>query len=114
MKLAPLCIALVLVSAPALAGTIRAHDAASHIGETATVEGVVSDVVTSSSGTTFIDMDGVYPHNQMAAVIFAEDRERVGDLSHLEGKKVGLTGKVRKYHGRPEIIVHARWQISPR
>lgn len=114
MKLAGLCICFALVSAPAFAGTIRAHDAVRHVGETATVEGVVSDVVTSSSGTTFLDMDGVYPHNQMAAVIFEEDREKVGDLSHLQGKRVNLTGQVRKFHGRPEIIVRSPTQISLR
>lgn len=112
MKIASLCIALVLVATPALAGTIRAHDASAHIGETASVEGVVSEVFTSRGGTTFIDLDGRYPNNEFAGVIFSEDRGKVGDLRGLTGKRVELTGKIRTYRGRPEIIVHARDQIS--
>ena len=42
--------------------TISASEAAQHIGQNATVEGVVTAVTTSGKGNTFINFGGVYPN----------------------------------------------------
>ena len=65
-----------LAAAPALAQTqmIAAADAKAHVGQTVTVEGVVSEVHTAASGrATFIDIGGRYPNNTFTAVIFSRD-----------------------------------------
>ena len=52
MRMHFLALFLALAITPAAAETIQATDAASHVGQTATVEGVVSNVYVSHSGTT--------------------------------------------------------------
>jgi len=112
MRTAALGFALVVMFSPALAATILAGQAASHIGETATVEGTATEVKVSRGGTTFVDIDGVYPSQTFTAVIFAGDTVAVGDLSGLRGKTVDITGTIRLYRGKPEIIVKSRSQIA--
>ena len=52
---------------------ITPEAAASHVGENATIKGVVAEVYRSRSGITLLDMGGRYPDNPFAAVIFPED-----------------------------------------
>lgn len=94
---------------------ISAEDAAGHEGDFVTVEGFVRNVHTARSGSaTFIDLDGVYPDNPFSAVIFADDMARVGDVGNLMGRTVDITGKIRIYRGRPEIVVSTGKQIAAR
>jgi|ERR1051326_2488576 DNA/RNA endonuclease YhcR with UshA esterase domain len=106
--------ALTLTLSCASAATILAGQAASHIGETATVEGLATEVKVSRGGTTFVDIDGTYPSQTFTAVVFASDTAAVGDLSSLQGKTVDVTGTIRLYRGKPEIIVKSRSQIVAR
>ncbi len=113
MKLAWIVSLVVLVSTPTLAAVISPTEAASHVGEHATVEGVVSEVHTARSGkATFIDMGGRYPNNAFTAVIFERSMSAVGDVSGLEGKTGDVSGTITLYRGKPEIIVTARDQIG--
>ena len=112
MTLTRLAFCLVLLSAPALAETISVTDVGTHVGQTATVEGVVSGVHTARSGVTFIDMGGPYPNNIFTGVIFKGDATSVGDVSGLTGKKVDITGMIKSYKGKPEIIVKSPDQIK--
>lgn len=94
-------------------GTIPPEQTASHVGQTVTVEGSVSEVHTARSGSaTFIDMGGSYPNNAFTGVIFAQDMATVGDVSGLAGKTVDINGEVRLYHDKPEILVTSREQIT--
>lgn len=101
------------LTASAAAETIPAGQAASHVGQRVTVEGNATSVYTSRGGTMFIDVDGRYPNQAFVAVVFKSDTAAVGDLSSLQGKKVDITGTVKLYNGKPEIVVSARSQISP-
>lgn len=92
-------------------GAISAEDAAAHDGNLATVEGVARQVHVARQAT-FIDIDGIYPDQPFTAVVF--DAARVGDVSNLEGRSVDITGTIRMYKGRPEIIVSSRSQIAAR
>ena len=106
---------LAFVASPALAATIAPKDAPAHVGQTVTVEGVVSEVFTSRrSNTTFLDMGGRYPDNVFTAVIFSSDAGKFPNVHALEGKTVDVTGPVRLYRGKPEIILHAADQIRSR
>jgi hypothetical protein len=102
----------ICLSAPAFAAPIPAADAVSHAGQPATVEGTVSEVFTSRRGDTFIDMGGTYPDEAFSGVIFADEARVVGDVSGLQNKIVRLTGTIRIYRGRPEIVVTSRGQIA--
>jgi len=101
--------------APFARNAISTEDAASHEGGYVTVEGFVREVHTARSGSaTFIDLDGSYPFNPFTAVIFEDDMSRVGDVSDLEGRMVDVTGTIRMYRGKPEIVVTSRSQIAAR
>ena len=106
-----------LAAAPALAQTqmpaIAAADAKAHVGQTVTVEGVVSEVHTAASGrATFIDFGGRYPNNTFTAVIFSRDVTKFSNVDALDGKTVDVTGPVRLHNGRPEIILNDPGQIK--
>jgi DNA/RNA endonuclease YhcR with UshA esterase domain len=112
MKFTALGFALALTLSSASAATILAGQAASHIGETATVEGLATEVKVSRGGTTFVDFDGMYPSQTFTAVVFTSDVSAVGDLSKLQGKTVDVTGTIGHYRGKPEIIVKSRSQLA--
>lgn len=91
-------------------------EAVRHIGEEATVCGKVYGVkhVTKGSGPTFINMGAAYPENPFTAVIFGDDRK---DFSYrpedaLDGRTICVTGRVKEYKGKTEIIVNTEAQIN--
>lgn len=112
MKALILAFGIVLTAMPASAETIQPADAKKHIGQTLTVEGTVSNVHTTSSGMTFIDMGGRYPDNVFTAVIFSDDSDKFPDVDSLDGKTVDITGRVRLYKEKPEIILNSADQIK--
>ncbi len=66
----------------------------------------------SATTTTMPTKDsGSYPNNIFIAVIFASDSATVGDVSGLTGKTVDVTGTIKTYKGKPEIIVNTAAQI---
>jgi len=106
-----------LAAAPSLAQTqmpaIAAADAKAHVGQTVTVEGVVSEVHTAASGrATFIDIGGRYPNNTFTAVIFSRDVTKFSNVDALNGKTVDITGPVRLHNGKPEIILNDPGQLK--
>ena len=113
MRIMPLAFLVVLLTSPALAGTVSAADASKHLGQTVTVKDIVSGIHTARSGSaTFINMGGAYPNNAFTAVIFESDAAAVGDVSGLVGKTVGITGQIKLYKGTPEIVVKTKSQIT--
>ena len=112
MRFAIVLFVALFAATAAMAGTISVTAVGSHVGQTATVEGVVSGVYTSRSGTTFIDMGGPYPNNLFAGVIFSENTAKVGDVSELTGKTVDLSGTIKLYKGKSEIILKAADQVK--
>jgi len=112
MKWQYLGLVLALVVPPAAAGTISATDAAAHTGQTATVEGVVSNVYQSPGGTVFLDFGGSYPNNSFAAVIFPSDTNKFPGVNALSGKKADITGPIKDYRGKPEIVLKSTDQLK--
>ncbi len=108
-----LVLVLALTAAPALAETIGPADARAHVGQTVTVEGTVDQVYTARrSGVTFLDMGGRYPNEAFMAVIFADDASAFPNVHAFEGKTVDITGPVRLYRGKPEIILRDAGQLK--
>ena len=83
-------------------GTVAAANAAAHVGETITVEGMVSEVHVSERAT-FIDLGGRYPNEEFTGVIFESDAGEFSDVRAYEGRTIDMTGTVQLYRGRPEI-----------
>jgi DNA/RNA endonuclease YhcR with UshA esterase domain len=111
-----LAAALLLRTSLACAASINAADAASHVGETATVCGVVASAkfaANSRAQTTFLDLDQPYPNAPFTAVIFGSDRPNFGTPeTSLRGKRVCVTGQIRDYRGKPEIILNDPSQLA--
>jgi hypothetical protein len=86
-------------------------DAAAHIGEMATVQGLVANVYTSSKGNVFLNFEYPYPNEVFSGVIFSSSVAQFGDLTVYQGKQVQVTGQIRLYKGKPEIILESPDQL---
>jgi len=97
----------------ALAGqpVIADTDAAAHVGQTVTVEGLVAVVFKSPKGGYFLDFENAYPNQLFSAVVFASSAAKFSDLTSYRGKRVQITGQVRLYKGKPEIILDSPDQL---
>ena len=86
-------------------------EAVDHIGEKATVSGTVQKVFTSKSGTVFLDFCENFQTCTFSAVIFASDVSKFRNLSQYE-RKVRLSGLIKSYQGKAEIILNGPEQIE--
>jgi len=92
---------------------IPANEAAAHIGQYATVEGVVAKVFTSKSGNTFLNIGHTYPNQVFTGWIqTASPVNKSPMLSGIEGKHVKITGRIEMYKGKPEIRINAASQVE--
>jgi DNA/RNA endonuclease YhcR with UshA esterase domain len=88
-------------------------EAAEHIGQNVTVEGVVTAVSTSRKGNTFINFGGVYPNQTFTGWIpTGTPLASYASLQLLKGKKVKISGRIELYRGKPEIRVLSKSQIT--
>jgi DNA/RNA endonuclease YhcR with UshA esterase domain len=98
------------------AAVVSPEDAAGHVGETATVCGIVASVKfapSSPAQPTFLDLGKPYPDPAFTAVIFGDDRAKFGTPEKsLQGKRICVTGGIRLYHGKPEIILNDPSQLE--
>ena len=86
--------------------------AARFVGQTVTVEGTVASVGSSRrSATTFLNLGAAYPNQTFTAVIFRSAASRFPNPQQWEGKRVRVTGKVRLYREKPEIVLEEPSQI---
>jgi len=64
------------------------------------------------SGVTFIDMGGKYPNHTFTGIIFSNYADLFPNVESYSGKIIGVTGLVRNYKGKPEIILSNPRQIT--
>jgi DNA/RNA endonuclease YhcR with UshA esterase domain len=112
--LATLVLAAWMPGAQAGAETVvKPEDAATHAGQTVVVEGTVAKVSSSQrSATTFLNFCAPYPNQCFTAVIFQSARSLFADPQGWEGKKVRVSGRVKVYKGKPEIVLEKPSQIQ--
>lgn len=92
---------------------IPANEAAAHVNEYATVEGVVAKVLISKSGNTFLNIGATYPSQTFTGWIPpASPVSKSALLSDIEGKKVKITGRIEMYKEKLEIRINAAAQIE--
>ena len=108
--------ALALISIPALATTLTPSEAAKHVGESATVCGVVASVhtATSSKGSpTFVNLDKAYPNQLFTILIWGDDLGKFSPApSSWNAKQVCVAGTITLYRNSPEIVARDAGQIS--
>jgi hypothetical protein len=77
---------------------IPANEAAEHVGEYATVEGVVAKVFTSDKGNTFLNIGASYPNQSFTTWIPpASPVSKSPLLTRIEGKHIKITGRIEMY-----------------
>ncbi len=112
MKITSLLLGLCLLSTPAFAQTIPPQDAASHVGKSVTVRGVVDEVHTSNRGNVFLNMGGHYPNQAFTGFIRARNAATFPNVQSYQGKTVSITGALKLYKGSPEIELDSASQLS--
>lgn len=96
--------------------TLTAAEAANHLGEPGTVCGTVASAhfANRSRGQpTFINLDRPYPNQIFTVMIWGSDRARFSHApeTYYADKAVCITGIIKSYRGKPEIIVKSPDQI---
>jgi len=100
---------LLLCRVSAAKDCIPFEQAAEHVGKKACVTGKVLKVAQSQSGSLFLDFCENYRQCPFTVVVFRSNLRDVGDVRALEGKTIEISGKIKKWQGRAEIVLsHVR------
>jgi hypothetical protein len=109
-------LAVLIFSIPAVAGTLTTTEAAKHVGENATVCGIVAGVhtATSSKGSpTFVNLDKTYPNQVFTILIWGSDLSKFSPApASWDGKRVCAIGTITLYRSVPEIVAREAGQIA--
>jgi len=97
---------------PQSAKRIDCTEAPNHIGEYTCVSGKIDHVSTSKKGTISLNFCPDYKTCPFSAVIFNEDASKFPNPKQYEGKTLEITGLIKSYQGRPEIVLKAPDQIK--
>lgn len=111
MTLAAIAVSLLLQSP-----TLTPAEAKSHIGQQATVCGRVVSArwASMTNGPTFLKLDVAYPKPLFTVVILEGSRSKFNPPpeEQFKEKSICVTGMIREFQGRPEIVVSAKGQIA--
>jgi hypothetical protein len=104
-----------LAALPVRAAELAAADAAKHVGENATVCGVVESsryLERSPTRPTFLNLDRPYPNQTFTVIIFGGDRAKFGtpEQTFLH-QRICATGQISLHEGRPEMAVQEPGQV---
>lgn len=109
-------LAVMLVSMAAVSADLTTSEAAKHVGESATVCGVVASVhtATSSKGSpTFVNLDKPYPNQLFTILIWGDDLAKFSPApTSWNSKRVCATGTITLYRNSPEIVARDSGQVS--
>jgi len=100
----------------ASAADLRPEDAVRHIGEAATVCGVVASAMFEANvqdQPTLLDLEEPSPHAIFTAVIYGDNRAKFGSSeTSLLGKRICVTWQISDYQGKPEIVLTDPSQLT--
>jgi hypothetical protein len=104
-----------VLALPACGSTLTPVQARAHIGERASVCGVVASshfAARSRGNPTFLNLDQPYPNQIFTVVIWGSDREKFGvpEVTY-QGRRICVTGDIRGYRGVPEIVATEPMQV---
>ena len=87
-------------------------DAPNHIGEGISVKGKIIDIYKSGAGLTFFDYCSSYKNCPFNLVIFSSDIPKFKKLSSYIGKTILVSGTIKPYVGKAEIVLNSEDQIK--
>ena len=89
---------------------IGTGEAAKYYDREMIVTGAVAQV-TIRPKIVFLNLDKPYPDSPFTLVILPAATNQFGDLKAFKGKYVEVTGKIKNYHDRPEIVLTGTNQL---
>jgi len=87
-------------------------EAPNHVGEYACVSGKIDHVYTSQKGTIFLNFCSDYKTCPFGVTIFNKDAYKFPNPKQYEGQTLEITGLIRAYQGRSQIILDNIGQIK--
>lgn len=102
---------ILMAASCATADCIPLSEAKNHIGEHRCVSGKVLQVKQGNGGTTFLDFCEDFRVCPFTVVVFRGDLKHVGDVRQLAGSTVEISGDIKDYDGRAEIILREIGQL---
>ncbi|HKF21967.1 MAG TPA: DNA-binding protein [Candidatus Angelobacter sp.] len=117
LKIIGLGLCLILVGHCAAAPlTLTTIEAKKHVGENATVCGLVVDVhfAAGSKGLpTFVNLDKPFPNQVFTVLIWGDDLPKFAENpAKWQNRKVCATGTISEYRGSPEIVASSQDQVT--
>ncbi len=87
-------------------------EAPNHIGEGISIKGKIIDIYKSSAGLTFFDYCTSYKNCPFSLVIFSSDIPKFKNLSSYIGKTILVSGTIKPYSGKAEMVLNSESQIK--
>ena len=117
VRLSNVLLTLFFIGVPSFAAeSLEPEEAANHIGEQATVCGMVasSKFATQARGQpTFLNLGKPYPEHIFTALIWGSDRPAFPYAPEsLRGVKICVYGTITAFRGKPEIVTTQPSQIT--
>jgi DNA/RNA endonuclease YhcR with UshA esterase domain len=112
-----LCLLLFATLSIAQEQSISPADAKKYEGEKKIVCGMVvgaTHAIRTKGQPTFLNLDQPYPNEIFTVLIWGSDRKKFGNPpeAFYKGKTICVTGKIKSYKGKPQIVVNAPAQIK--
>lgn len=111
-----LCLLFFCLASIAQEQSIKPSDAQRYIGEEKTVCGIVASATyarRSKGQPTFLNLDQPYPNQIFTVLIWGSDRQNFQNPPETiyRGKNICVSGIIKIFREKPEIIVHNPSQI---
>ena len=115
-----LALLLLLLTATPLAystDNILPEEALNHVGERGTVCGIVASshfAFRSKEQPTFLNLNRPYPNQVFTVLIWGSDRKSFQNTpeDYYRNQRICVTGTIRQYKGKAEIVVNNPSQIK--
>ncbi len=105
-------VVLLLVLPTIAKDCIPFDQAPDHVGKTMCVTGKVLKVGQSRSGSLFLDFCDDYRRCPFVVFVYQSSLKNIGDVRVLEGQTIEITGKIKEWDDRAEIILKNRMQLE--
>ena len=90
---------------------IPATDATNYMNQEVVVTDMVAQVALRPT-VALLNLDKKYPASPLTCVIRGDDTNNFPNIENYLGKRVEVTGRIKDYQGRPEIILTSTNQIK--
>ena len=112
-----LCFLIIASASIAQEQSIKPTEAQKFIGEKKTVCGMVASATYANrtkGQPIFLNLDQPYPNQIFTVVIWGSDRKNFSNPpeTFYKGKTICVTGEIKSFKGKPQIIVHDPSQIN--